>query len=569
MLATRRGGGRGATSSKLCLGDDISAPLGQYRTRRGRGSRQPPTGIRHRDQLNVRWSDQGTHRLALLLATVAGWAGLLMGALLGQRAIVVAAALVVAATNLVMTRLLLATRSALAAATHRWRNGWSELDGTLRDAAEVTRSEAEKSRNEVKDLAERTAGELAALRQITDAQRNEARDVAERTSGRLDDLHQSTDDQRAAISRLDHDHSATRLALLEARSLIEKFVKRLPAAPTYDQPSEPPNDTVPLLSIAIPSFNRPDRLQVCLASIESEIESADDGEIEICITDDASIDPETMDVALEFCRHRPEATLRRNPSNLGLERNLIAACQPCRGDYVLILGNDDGIVPGALRTILDDLRAIGAPVHLYEKGRIALDGAPLPAIAGSSPAELAPGEGFLFASVQDAARRQGYLSTFGFISQIMFRRQPFLAVDPAPYLGLTMYPQVFVLVEAFGDQPVFYRNDEIVLHRSPTQAQKLAEALGRSEERFMNGGEPKLACYFGTTLAASWQRLIDRRSIDLLDVARGPEQLWAKKSLAEWMTANRAIDPALDESLDDHVVRDADRFFAALRAGAQ
>ena len=46
----------------------------------------------------------------------------------------------------------------------------------------------------------------------------------------------------------------------------------------------------PLLSIAVPGFNRPYLLEECLASMVSELEFVEPGTVEIVVTDDHSPD---------------------------------------------------------------------------------------------------------------------------------------------------------------------------------------------------------------------------------------------------------------------------------------
>ena len=211
--------------------------------------------------------------------------------------------------------------------------------------------------------------------------------------------------------------------------------------------------------------------------------------------------------------------------------------------------------------MIDDLRANHEPVHVYEKTRITVDGRLHANVPGSSPIDLPSGATSRFATLVDAASKQGLLSTFGFISQIVYRTEPFLAVDPDTYLDLTMYPQAFILLEAFGQQPVAYRNTPIALHRTATQAHKLTEAIGRREERFMAGGPARLSQYFGTTLAAAWQRSIDHGAVDRTTISQLPERLLTRLTMVDWIRHNRAIDPDFDRSLDRHVVEDAQRFF--------
>jgi glycosyltransferase involved in cell wall biosynthesis len=320
----------------------------------------------------------------------------------------------------------------------------------------------------------------------------------------------------------------------------------------------------PILSVAIPSFNRPSSLADLLASIATEVAACPEGLIEVCITDDASPDPEVIETALAFVEKHRFASLRIRPSNVGLERNFLAAGEPCRGDYLLLLGNDDILVPGALTTILDDIRTTSAPVLLYAKRRINLDGSPRADVAGSTPIEIPEGATHMFDSFLAAAREQGLMSTFGFLGPIVVQRRPFLDIDPRPYLDLTMYAPLAVMVEAFAGQQVFYRNVVTILHRTPTQSHKHAESIGRREEEFMTGGKARLARYFGTSLAAALQRLVDRGALDHVTIASMPEHLMTKRPLAEWISHNRKLDPAVEERLDESVVEDANRFFTSL-----
>ena len=78
----------------------------------------------------------------------------------------------------------------------------------------------------------------------------------------------------------------------------------------------------------------------------------------------------------------------------------------------------------------------------------------------------------------------------------------------------------------------------------------------------MGGGPVRLARYFGTTLAAAFQRLIDRSSFDHDFVAASPEALFTPRPVLEWIAANRTIDADVERHLDAEIVRDAERFFA-------
>ena len=165
-----------------------------------------------------------------------------------------------------------------------------------------------------------------------------------------------------------------------------------------------------------------------------------------------------------------------------------------------------------------------------------------------------------------ATQRQGFLSTLGFTSHVVFRRLPFVSVDPSRYLDLTLYARVFVLIEAFASEPLLFRNAPVVVHRTPTTAQKHGESLGRGEEVFMSGGQARAARYLGITFAAALQRLVDRGVVDYPYIAELPERQMTSLPLVTWIAANRTIDPALDNHSSE-IVTDGTRLLMAVGSG--
>lgn len=344
-------------------------------------------------------------------------------------------------------------------------------------------------------------------------------------------------------------------------SLTERLYPQVTAVSSSISARQPP-----ILSIAIPSFNRPDGLRTCIESVDREIGTHGENLIEVCITDDASTDRESPFLAHRFAIDHPFASFRANGANVGLERNLIAAAEACSGEYVLLLGNDDALTQGALESILGDLHDGAYDVYLYEKRRVDSGMRPMMAIEGSTPINIASGTAEAFESPLRVAERSGILSAFGFISQVVFRRRPFLAVDPTPYLGLTLYPQTGMIFEAFHERPVLYRNSEIALHRTLTQAEKRAEALGLREEMYMAEPTFKRAFTFGSRYAAFLERLIRRTSIRHADIAGLPERLFTRLPLVAWIEQNMRLAEDRGMTIGDAVASDAAAFLAGIAA---
>jgi hypothetical protein len=522
-------------------------------------------------------------RATMLTSAAIGWASLMIGVVTESAILLVTGGTLIAIVTLILAKALMETIS-VARVVPLLRESLTAGEQRAGQTAAVIDQLRERDQElgaGIEVLHQTLAGLSSDLRAQQDAigeLHAEAQSVSSRITvlvGELENVKTGSEDLarilnavEARAAELARAHDTTRIALSATRTLTDRLAERTRSAldPRRLRQAAVNNVDQPILSVAIPSFNRPSSLADLLASIATEVAACPEGLIEVCITDDASPDPEVIETALAFVEKHRFASLRIRPSNVGLERNFLAAGEPCRGDYLLLLGNDDILVPGALTTILDDIRTTSAPVLLYAKRRINLDGSPRADLAGSTPIEIPEGATHMFDSFLAAAREQGLMSTFGFLGPIVVQRRPFLDVDPRPYLDLTMYAPLAVMVEAFAGQQVFYRNVVTLLHRTPTQSHKHAESIGRPEEEFMTGGNARRARYFGTSLAAALQRLVDRGALDHVTIASMPEHLMTKQPLVEWISDNRKLDPAVEDRLDVSVVDDADRFFTSLEA---
>jgi glycosyl transferase family 2 len=381
----------------------------------------------------------------------------------------------------------------------------------------------------------------------------------ERLPQRLGEL---TRDLNVSARRLDNLGDLTREGLHLIREELDDVARRV--APGEREPI----DAVvadPLVSIAVPAFNRPDEVEACLASIVSGIEKAGTNRVEVWVTDDHSTVDRAAEIAHSFARRHAFIGYRANAENLGLERNLIESCAPCRGEYVWILGNDDLLHPDGLTAILEDAAVGDHDVLLYEKVRVDNRGrTELDRLPGHVPDDVVPGERRSYGTLIEFAERTGVLSGFGFISTLLVRRRRYLSAAVEPYLGLTMYPQVGMLLETCGTARLLLHAIPAVYHRTPTQAEKLAGSVGRREADFMVGGDERDGRWFGDTLAALLQRVVDRSALTVQDFAEIPEPLFGGVSLVEFIERNQRIGRRCGLDHPDDVVADARRFFAAL-----
>jgi abequosyltransferase len=112
----------------------------------------------------------------------------------------------------------------------------------------------------------------------------------------------------------------------------------------------------PLLTIAIPTYNRADYLRINLAQLRSELASVPRDMVEVLVSDNCSPDA-TPAVVQEAIAQGLAVRCIRNTENLGWGRNFAQCYELARGRYVLLLGDDDLFLDGTVATLVERLAA--------------------------------------------------------------------------------------------------------------------------------------------------------------------------------------------------------------------
>ncbi|MGR2661894.1 glycosyltransferase family 2 protein [Chromobacterium haemolyticum] len=113
--------------------------------------------------------------------------------------------------------------------------------------------------------------------------------------------------------------------------------------------------TSPLLTIAIPTYNRALYLDQMLAALENEILGLSfelQNRINICVIDNASTD-DTQEVLIRHQSGAPFIRFERNPTNIGIEGNLIRASICATGKYTWMISDHQTVTPGALEKLIN------------------------------------------------------------------------------------------------------------------------------------------------------------------------------------------------------------------------
>lgn len=180
-----------------------------------------------------------------------------------------------------------------------------------------------------------------------------------------------------------------------------------------------------LLTIAIPTYNRAERLRSTLLSFVSQIDQELLTEVEIVVSDNCSTDS-TPQVCADVAEAVPALRLRyfRNAANLGFDGNVNALFGHAQGQYVWTFSDDDQPSPKALTRVLDLLRQREIR-FAYVNYQVSIEGQSLPSRFGAGEDR--------WLSSRDLLKTIRFSNSL--ISASLFSRQAWLDADPGRYVG--------------------------------------------------------------------------------------------------------------------------------------
>jgi len=110
----------------------------------------------------------------------------------------------------------------------------------------------------------------------------------------------------------------------------------------------------PLLTIAIPTYNRAPLLDLCLGRIVDQARESHE-EIEVLVSNNASTD-NTRDIITRYLKIYPNLRYSENFKNCGPDFNIAKCFSLARADYVWIFSDDDLLLPRAIERIAPFLK---------------------------------------------------------------------------------------------------------------------------------------------------------------------------------------------------------------------
>ncbi|MFH1062513.1 MAG: glycosyltransferase family 2 protein [Candidatus Omnitrophota bacterium] len=121
----------------------------------------------------------------------------------------------------------------------------------------------------------------------------------------------------------------------------------------------------PILSIAIPTYNRANKLKRLLELLQDQIRAANlVDQIEVLVSDNASID-DTYDLMMSVTSMDSKIKYFRQQENLGFDGNCRFLYDQAKADYVWFFADDDIPFPCSLPIILEGLRNNNPDVLIF------------------------------------------------------------------------------------------------------------------------------------------------------------------------------------------------------------
>lgn len=119
----------------------------------------------------------------------------------------------------------------------------------------------------------------------------------------------------------------------------------------------------PLLSICIPAYNRPEWLKRAITSITA-VNPQFSQEVEIIVSDDSS-DATCGLIAEELLDYwTGKAKYQANSPRLGMAENWNQAIKLASGEYIVVLHDDDFLLPGGVENLIKTLKTVKDKYHV-------------------------------------------------------------------------------------------------------------------------------------------------------------------------------------------------------------
>jgi glycosyltransferase involved in cell wall biosynthesis len=236
----------------------------------------------------------------------------------------------------------------------------------------------------------------------------------------------------------------------------------MPTMSEFDRPLADslirPLARTPVLSVVIPTFQRPDEMILAVTSVANQIDETLADKVEIIISDNAS-GPDSHAILKQLAETHPSINYYVHAENEGGLFQIYAAPHRARGRWTWVFGDDDALGEGGLRAIVEVLER-EEPGFLTVNRQVwnkTLD----QQIAGAK--HDLPDQ--RFDTFVDLLGLFGF-DQLSFLTSQIYATDAARAVETPAYLdSKCRYSQLAYYLEAFHDLPSYYLAAPVVWHR--------------------------------------------------------------------------------------------------------
>ncbi|MCP3851075.1 MAG: glycosyltransferase family 2 protein [Gammaproteobacteria bacterium] len=323
---------------------------------------------------------------------------------------------------------------------------------------------------------------------------------------------------------------------------------------------------IPLLSIAIPAYDRPKELIYSLTFFISQISGKYENDIEIIISDDCSPNDSLHEIRYLASKYH-YIKFRRYPKNIGLEQNLIKCSDICTGKYLWLFGDDDFLeCSDSLDIIINTLKKNDYEFVILNRTRRTYD---LSEIISSNWMKLEDTKNRNFVGLREFCLMFGFISIIGFISVNIFKRKNFQSVNASKYLG-TMYPQLGTMLEAFHNKKTLLISKPLICQRTQTPEQKkISLGAKKKESDFMSNAHLRNAIYFSHPFIDMLFKLINIGALKNTDIVKIPENTVINGFLIDFLIQTVSSNNDMFKNSDHLVWLQTKQFFEELQLNSE
>jgi hypothetical protein len=220
-----------------------------------------------------------------------------------------------------------------------------------------------------------------------------------------------------------------------------------------------PFSGVPVLTIVVPTFNRPNELIQAITCLCDQLKDGLEAKVEILVSDNGS-GAETLDAIKGLAQRYPVLSYMFNARDEGGFFNFFAAPWRARGRYTWVFGSDDLMLDGGVANVVAALER-EQPSFLTMNQRVVNA-----SITQSLIESMNTCESRAFSTMGDMFKAFG-INQFAFITAQVDRTDAARKLDYEHYLRAnTRHPHIAAFLEKHWGKPAYYLADTHLIHRN-------------------------------------------------------------------------------------------------------